>query len=254
MSQNKINGFVIRTTRMTESSRVVTLFTREFGKVKAVAKGVGKPKSKMSGVIEMFNLIEGLLYKKENSDLGTLSSASVLNSYARISIEPKKFGFGSAWCEVLDRTSFPDHPRPLTFELTKELLKSLDTISPDNAGLLFWSGLYKMLLIEGYSPRLEGCISCGNGEFTDIIDISFERGGLLCSKCANNDEASKRITKDALALMRNMGSVEFERLTELNLSKKTGREAADIILSLASYHLGLPRNLKSFKFLDSIAD
>ena len=237
---------------MTESSRVVTLFTQEFGKVKAVARGVGKPKSKMSGVIEMFNLIEGLLYKKENVELGTLGTASVLNSFPRISIEPKKFGFGSAWCEVLDKTSFPDHPRSMTFELTNDLLKTFNTIIPENAGLIFWSGLYKMLLIEGYSPRLDGCISCGNGEFNNVIEISFERGGLICKKCGKAEEASRKISADALDLIKNMNNLEFEQLIELNTSPKTGKEAADIILSLASYHLGLPRNLKSFKFLDTI--
>ena len=69
MSRFKINGFVLRTTRLTESSRVVTLFTSEIGKVKAVAKGVGRPKSKMSGAIGLFNLIEGIVYKKETSDI-----------------------------------------------------------------------------------------------------------------------------------------------------------------------------------------
>ncbi len=103
MSRFKIEAFVIRTTRMAESSRVVTLYSREVGKVKAVAKGVGRPKSKMAGSIELFNLIEGVLYKKETSDLGTLSSASVLQDFKEMVADSRKFGFGSAWCGILDK-------------------------------------------------------------------------------------------------------------------------------------------------------
>jgi len=252
MSRFKIEAFVIRATRMAESSRVVTLFSNEMGKVKAVAKGVGRPKSKMSGAIELFNLIEGILYKKETSDLGTLGSAAVLEQYSKITADPRKFGFGSAWCEVLDKTSHPEHPRPKTYTLTGDLLAALVSCESTNSGLVFWSGLVKLLGFEGYAPRLDKCLSCGKQRLGEKISISLGRGGLICGNCIGHDEHSREISSASLALLRQMEIVSLSEISKTAHDKKTGRDAAEVIISFASYHLGLPRQLKSFKFLESL--
>ena len=252
MSRFKIEAFVIRATRMSESSRVVTLFSNEMGKVKAVAKGVGRPKSKMSGTIELFNLIEGILYKKETSELGTLGSAAVLEQYSKITADTRKFGFGSAWCEVLDKTSVLELPRQKAFALTGDLLAVMVASGSEAAGLVFWSGLVKLLGIEGYAPRLDKCLSCGKKNLGEKAFISLGRGGTVCAKCVGDDEYIVEISSHALALLRRMESVPLADLSKETHDKKAGKEAAEVIISFASYHLGLPRNLKSFKFLESL--
>ena len=161
MGRYKVRAFVIRATRMTESSRVVTLFTEEFGKVKVVAKGVDRPKSKFAGTVDLFNLLEAVIYKKETTELGTLSDASVIDSYPQIAADSRKFGFASAWCEILDKTSHLDHPRPETFNLTENYFRNLSGSKSENAGLLFWTALFKMLVFEGYAPEMERCAVCG---------------------------------------------------------------------------------------------
>jgi len=252
MSRFKIEAFVIRATRMAESSRVVTLFSREIGKVKAVAKGVGKPKSKMSGVIELFNRIEGDLYKKETSELGTLGSAAVLDEYSRITSDPRKFGFGSAWCEVIDKTSHPEDPRIRAYELTGEIFHAFTLSDSQHCGLIFWSGLIRLLGIEGYSPRLDKCLSCGKQELGGKILISLERGGTVCSSCSGNNDHSMSISSESLMLLRQMESVPIHDIAKLPYSQKAGKESAEVIISFASYHLGLRRDLRSFKFLESL--
>jgi DNA repair protein RecO (recombination protein O) len=254
MGRYKINAFVIRATRLTESSRVVTLFTEEFGKVKAVAKGVDRPKSKLAGMIELFGLIEAVLYKKESSELGTLSDASLIDGYPGIAENPRKFGFGSAWCEILDRTSHPDHPRPETFGLTEEYFRVLDGLKPERSGLLFWTALYRLLIIEGYAPETGKCASCGKTDFKAQITISLKRGGLVCGKCRDNDETVMRLSSKSLDLLRKMNSESIGDMAEESIDERAGKNAAEVILAFASYHLGLPRNLKSFKFLETLAD
>ncbi|UCE66513.1 MAG: DNA repair protein RecO [Candidatus Zixiibacteriota bacterium] len=254
MGRYKINAFVIRATRLTESSRVVTLFTKEFGKVKAVAKGVDRPKSKLGGVIELFNLIEAVLYKKETSELGTLSDASVIDVYPGSSEEPRRYGFGSAWSEILDKTSHPDHPRPKTFGLTEEYFRILNRSKLEKSGLLFWTALYKLLILEGYAPEIHKCASCGKTDFKANIIVSWKRGGLICGKCRDNDDTIMKLSSKSLDLLRKMSSDSLEDMTEVSIDEKTGKNAAEVILAFASYHLGLPRNLKSFKFLETLAD
>lgn len=254
MSRFKIEAFVIRTTRMAESSRVVTLYSREVGKVKAVAKGVGRPKSKMSGSIELFNLIEGVLYKKETADLGTLSSASVLQDFKEMVADSRKFGFGSAWCEILDKTSHAEEAQPKTFALTLDYLETLNESKPDICGLLFWSGMIKLLEIEGYAPRLDRCVSCRMDKVSGKLMVSLSRGGLVCTKCAESGELIIALSEKVLALLRRMESESLSEISQMTHDKKIGKEAAEVIMAFATYHLGLPRNLKSFKFLESLGD
>ncbi len=254
MSRFKIEAFVIRTTRMAESSRVVTLYSREVGKVKAVAKGVGRPKSKMSGSIGLFNLIEGVLYKKETSDLGTLGSASVLQDFKEIAADPRKFGFASAWCEILDKTSHAEESQPKTFTLTLDYLETLNQSNPEACGLLFWSGVVKLLEIEGYAPRLDKCVSCRMDKVSGRLMVSLSRGGLVCAKCADADELIIDLSDNVLALLRRMESEPLSKISQMSHDKRTGKKAAEVIMAFATYHLGLPRNLKSFKFLESLGD
>jgi DNA repair protein RecO (recombination protein O) len=253
MSRFKIEAFVIRTTRMTESSRVVTLFSDSMGLVKGVAKGVGRPKSKMSGVFELFNLIEAMLYKKETAELGTIGSAAVLDSYNGLTKEARKFGFGSAWCEILMKTLAPEEARPKLYGLTSELFKTMAESDEGKAGPIFWGGLVKLLGIEGYAPRLEKCISCGRDVGTRFM-VSLSRGGLICGRCATEDEPVMALTPKTLDMIRRMEKEPLASLAAGDLEKKAGREAAEVIMAFANYHLGLPRNLKSFKFLEHLAD
>lgn len=254
MSRYKIEAFVIRTNRITESSRVLTLYSREMGKVKCVAKGVGRPKSKLGGKVELFNLIEGDLYKKETTELGVLSGAGLLEDFKGISEDARKYGFASAWCEVLDRTSHSEEPHPETFELTFNYFTALQSAKTESAGLLFWGALLKFLTLEGYGPVLDACISCGKPVAQDKLMITLQRGGLIGHECVELDEPVVSITSEALELLRAMMELPLSKLAEIVIDRRTGKQVAEVILSLASYHLGLPRNLKSFRFLEDLTD
>jgi DNA repair protein RecO (recombination protein O) len=254
MSRFTINAFVIRSIRVTESSRMLTLFSREMGKVKGVAKGAGRPKSKLGGKIELFNLIEGDLYKKETSELGVLSGAALIDDFKGLSNDPRKFGFASAWCEVLDKMTQLEEPHIETFELTHDYFRTLQKITSQSSGLIFWSVIMKLLVLEGYGPGLERCSSCGKEIDSDKAMLSLQRGGLICSDCVEYDEPVVTVTRDILGLLKLMESAQLLEIAEQTIETRKGRQAAEVILSLASYHLGLPRNLKSFKFLENLTD
>ena len=254
MGRYKIEAFVIRANKFTESSRVLTLYSREMGKIKGVAKGVGRPKSKLGGKVELLNLIEGDFYKKETSELGVLSGAGLLEDFKGISDDARKFGFASAWCEVLDRTSHSEEPHPETFQLTFDCFKALQQAGTGSAGLLFWAALLKFLSLEGYSPSLDSCVSCGKPAQKDKLMISLQRGGLICGDCVELEEPVVSITPMALDLLRLMDSAPLSDLAQIPIDNRTGKMVAEVILSLAAYHLGLPRNLRSFKFLEDLMD
>ena len=235
-------------------------FSREFGKVKGVAKGIGQPKSKLGGKIELFNLIEGDYYKKETSELGIISSAHLLEDFRSITSTPRKFGFASAWCEILDKISHSEQPHPETFELTFDYFKALEKSEVTSSGPLFWSALLRLLAIEGCAPQVEACISCGNQPAPVTagnparLTVSVERGGLICGDCINPEEPTISISHESWKILAAMTNDDFGQISKMTISPRAGQQAADLIISFASYHLGLPRNLKSFKFLENLGE
>jgi len=239
---------------MAESSRLITLFSRQMGKVKGVAKGVGRPKSRLGGKVELFNLIEADFYKKETTELGIISGAHLINDFHGISDEPRRFGFASAWCEVLDKGSHPEEPHPDVFDLTHDFLDKLRAARPEATGLLFWSALFKFITISGYAPGLEACVSCGAEIKTEKMMLSLQRGGLICPKCVEPDEPIMPVTQETIDLLNQMLASPLSQLSELSIKPKTGKRAAEVVLSLGAYHIGLPRNLKSFKFLENLTE
>ena len=124
----------------------------------------------------------------------------------------------------------------------------------EKAGLLFWSGLFKILIIEGYAPGLDNCMSCGKSPTKAGVFISLKRGGLVCGQCSANDDTTIGLTGPALDLLRKMGPETLTGIADLSIEKNTGKNGAEVILAFATYHLGLPRNLKSFKFLETLSD
>jgi DNA repair protein RecO (recombination protein O) len=224
------------------------------GKVKGVAKGVGRPKSKLGGKVELFNLIEADFYKKEASDLGFLSGAHLLDDFKGISDEPRRFGFASAWCEALDKASHPEEPHPDIFDLTYDFFDKLRSAPAQAAGLLFWSALFKFITISGYAPGLEACVSCGEAIASEKLMLSLDRGGLVCPKCAQPDEPIMLITRETLELLNQMLALPLSQLSQTEVNPKSGRQAAEVVLSLGAYHIGLPRNLKSFKFIEKLTE
>jgi DNA repair protein RecO (recombination protein O) len=252
VSRFKIEAFIIRSSKLSEASRILTFFSRETGKIKGVAKGVGRPKSKLGGTVELFNQIEGNLYKKETSELGLLSDAALLDDFRGISGDPRKYGFAAAWCEVLDKTLPMEEPRPETYILTHEYFQTLHAVKSESSGLLFWSAMMKFISYEGYTPNFDECVCCGNVITSEKKMVSLERGGLVCHECVEVDEPVILVPETVLGLLRRMMSETLTQISEIPIDNKIGKKAAEVILALASYHMNLPRNLKSFKFIENL--
>jgi DNA repair protein RecO len=109
-----------------------------------------------------------------------------------------------------------------------------------------------MLVFEGYAPEIEKCAACGKSDTGTGAMISLSRGGLICKKCSGGDGTLMRLSSDSLDLLRKMASENIEDIVGESFNGKAGKKAAEVILAFASYHLGLPRNLKSFKFLETL--
>ncbi len=252
MSKAQFNGYVIRGISTGETSRIVTLFTLEYGKIRCMAKGVKKSATKEGGALELFSFLKGTIYKKENVELGTISSFDIIDSHSEITVEPFKYGYCSALCEIIDKSLNIDQPQPEIFDTIGSYFKYIHKADRQYAPPLFWSAFIKVIRLLGYEPELYECVICGKKNPGRAAFYSPEKGGIICSKDVSADEHYGKISAKGLRTLQYFLAKPFSDLVDVKYSNSILKEVAHFVFTFAEYHIGLRRDLKSFKFLSQL--
>lgn len=172
------DAIVIRSREYGESDRILTVFSRENGKIQVIAKGVRKPKSRQRGGTQMFTYADFLLYRGRSLD--TVSQVSPKESFAHLWDDLDRTMAATGIAELLDVSVLTGQPHPELFTLTLTCLFLLAYYDP----LLVLSAYaLRLMTILGYSPVLEECAECGAGVEGDRLYFSPPAGGILCDRC-----------------------------------------------------------------------
>jgi DNA repair protein RecO (recombination protein O) len=173
MSLYRDEAIVIRTYKLGEADRIVVLFTREHGKVRAVAKGVRKTTSRFGGRLEPTRHIALQLY--EGRELDTVTQVESLDTFSAIRDDLDRIGHALAMLEAVEQITQDREPNRRVFELLVGALRTLDAQPhPLVVPAFFW----KLLAAEGFRPMVEACVMCG--EEDGLCAFDAEEGGLLC--------------------------------------------------------------------------
>ncbi len=249
MSRFWIRGIVIRAFSTGESSRILTIFSAQAGKIKCIARGAKKFQKKSGGPPGLFSLIDCQIYARENSELGTLSGYDAIHDYGFIAAEPEKFGYASAICEIIDKGTQINQPISGLFELLIDFLSVAGKSPPEVMKILFYCFFLKYLAILGYNPELNVCSVCGKENRGRSAYYLPKVGGIICTKDLAKDEKAPRLSAAALAALKSMAGLPLEKITDMKLDADTSRECEQFLFSFADYHIGLRPNLKSLRFL-----
>jgi len=149
MDTERAEAIVLRCQPVTESSLIVTWFTREFGKLKTLAKGARRPKSPMRGQIDLFYQNEILFLRSRRSDLHLLHECFLENPRAALRSSVPALAAASYAGELVDLITAPEDPAPVVFELLAVTLDALNTAAAPV--LLLWFEL-QLLRNAGWTP------------------------------------------------------------------------------------------------------
>ncbi|MGD6940871.1 DNA repair protein RecO [Cytobacillus gottheilii] len=240
----KCEGIVIRTANYGESNKIVTLYTREWGKVGMMARGAKKPNSRLSAVTQPFTY--GYFLMQRGSGLGTMQQGEMISSMRSIKEDIFLTAYAAYIVELLDRSVEDRKPNPFLFEL---LFQSLNLINegydPDIIMNIFEM---KMLNTLGLYPVLNQCAVCGStdGHFS----FSIREGGLICHRCLEKDPYHYKLSPAAVRLLRLFYYFDLSRLGDISVKEETKAELKKIITAYYDENSGL--NLKSKKFLNQM--
>jgi len=192
----KALALVLRTTDWSETSRIATLWTREFGKVRALAKGGRRLKSAFESALDLLTLCRIVFVRKSSGSLDLLTEAQVTERFPRLRQDLPALYAAYYVAELLSDWTQEYDPHPTLFDEAVGTLRELG--SPEVATGPRAARFEMVLLRElGYSPALDECASCG-GQLADAEAVfSPAAGGLLCSACAA--KARDGITMSAAA-------------------------------------------------------
>lgn len=226
----KDEGIVLKTIKLGEADRIVTLYTRENGKVRAVAKGIRKTKSRFGARLEPFTHVQLLIYKGRNLD--TITSVDIIEAFEPLRRDYLRLTSASALVDIVEKITPDREAAPTVYSLLCQGLAAL----ADGGGAPVVPGfLVKLLSLSGYHPSLSVCAGCGDAEQLGAFSAAF--GGVVCRGCWSQDRDAERLTYDHVALMATLLSSDLghERADE-----RLTFEVTQVLRRYAEYHLERP--------------
>ncbi|MDA3792288.1 MAG: DNA repair protein RecO [Elusimicrobia bacterium] len=240
MYLKRTEGIVIKSYDFGEGHRVVVIFTHRLGKVRAVAKGSRKTKSKFGASLEPLTVNEFMLYRKPGSELAIITGADTLLSNLNLREDMKTYYYCALMLECMDILNTDDDPHPVIYNLFKGAL--LDIKQGGSLPSITWLFIFRLLKQAGYRLDFFECGKCSTKNFKNP-HFAPEEGSVYCSGCLSKRDLSWPVSGEALLSIKKLDS-------DYKLDKKSQSEIGNIIQKFIKYEFG--KNLKSMKFLDRI--
>lgn len=184
------DGIVLRTHKLGEADRIVSVLTRQHGKVRAVAKGVRKTKSKFGARLEPPTHLQLQFY--EGRELDIVTQAETIDHFRAIRDDLDRLTRAVSMLEAADQLSLERQPNPAMYQMLVGALRAL----AGSSGPLVVAGFYfKVLALEGYGAVVDACVECHRPD--DLVSFDLDAGGIRCGE----HRRGPHITPEALALV-----------------------------------------------------
>jgi len=236
-----VEAIVLRTDDFGDANRVVTLFTREFGKLEANAYGCRRSRSPLSGALQMFNHISANLSRGAKVD--TIRDADIINFYGALTADLERLGYASLFFEVVNRMTFPRQSELETFNLLKKSLPVLNSRNPKIAALI---GICQFLETTGEQLNFSRCVRCGEEIFGDAA-ISLLEGGAICMNCVDAAQDCRPYPDALRRTFETILSFDWRDGTKLSFNSRQLHAAENFLFDYL--HTLLGGNLKSEEFI-----
>jgi DNA repair protein RecO (recombination protein O) len=179
MALGKSQAVVIGSFALGESDRVVTFFSREYGKVRGVARAARRPRSRFTGALELFTVGELVFFDTGRSDLLRIDHFDVVRPLARLRDDLERLGHASWIVECVNRLTEERDPHAALYALLARGLRSMEIAPAGRVALAF---VARCVDVTGHRPRLDVCVECGRR--APFPRARLGEGGLVCEACA----------------------------------------------------------------------
>jgi len=244
----RAEGVVLRRRELGEADRLITLYTREHGRLRAVAKGIRRPRSRKSGHLELLARVMVLLAR--GRELDVITQAEAIQLYPRLREDLVLVAKGSYLAELVDGFAPEGEAHPGLYDLLAESLERLDQGLDAHAVVRHFE--LRLLDLMGYRPELFRCVGCGEAVRPQAQFFKLSQGGVLCQECGRGDREARPISLSALKVLRHFQRSGFEAVEGIHIRPQVQDELDHLMEGFLSYLL--ERGLRSPGFLRKVRE
>jgi DNA repair protein RecO (recombination protein O) len=245
----KTEAIVLRSMDLGEADRVLTVLTPRLGKLRVIAKGIRRPRSRLGGGLEPFSDVHLVLAIGRTFDVVTQAALED----PHLGLRDDLHSTAAAWylVELVDRFCEGSAESHAAFELLAQGLAALDAAPADVSRdvVARWFELH-LLDVMGFRPELGQCLDCGAAIEPDGNAYSPEAGGVIGHECADRALGARPLSPDALMVLRHLQRSSLVEILRLRLPVGTQREVERLLHATVS--AVLERELRTRDFLDEV--
>jgi len=245
---NKTEAIVLGQRDFGEADKVVTLYTKDFGKLRAVAKGVRRIKSRFGSSMELFSQSHLMLYMQRKRDLYIVTGSNIIRTHKELRENFDSFVTGSCIVELVDKLTEQEEPNLYLFSL---ILDAFHQIPEQDREIILAIFVIKVLANSGYKLNLEKCVACGKPiPLIEQKKLSVQQGGLLCSRCQSRDLQAVDVSSLVLEYLKKFEIVNLAKIGRIDLEPSVKDELKRIVHFYLSHYL--PGGLRTEEFMEKL--
>jgi DNA repair protein RecO (recombination protein O) len=224
-------GVVLRTIKLGETDRIVTILTRGHGRIRGVAKGVRKPGSRFGARLEPTSHVALQCYR--GRELDVITQVETIDANRALREHYGCLTHSVSMLEAVDQVAPEREPNPALYRMLTSALQTLAREpSPVVSAAFFW----KLLSLEGFHPMLDECARCGEelAETAGHATFDLEDGGVLCPRCGG--AGGRRVSSDALAVVARIVGGEVRGVLDRPPSDEVLRDVERLGVAALEHH------------------
>ncbi len=248
MPIQKTEGVLLKKRDLRQTSLIVTFFTKDFGKIHGVIKGVRGERASSQGIPQLFSLNQIVFYDKRKSDLFIVSQCDLKDFFSKIRHDFDKITTAMYLIDLVDNFSEPQEPNPALFSLLNECLRLLSgDSSPKRVARIFE---IKLLELLGLMPIMDMCSICGKDINKEVYFSNFS-GGTLDKECSIKAKNAIKVLPGTIQFISHISRLGLDRVSRIKVSSDVGKELEKLLRSFIDFQLNKP--LRSVEFIRKVS-
>ena len=241
METINVEGVILNTTNFGNSNRVVTIYTKELGKLEVNAYSCRKARSSLSGAIQTFNHICAEISQGKNVD--NIRDADVINFFPNLTADIDRLSYASIFFEVVNKMTLPKICEVEVYNLLIQALPLLDKKNPQVAALI---SITKFMELTGFQLNFLNCVRCGK-KISGAASLCLDEGGAVCESCTHGAVKGYSYPENLRETFENFLHYDFQTTEKINFSSRQIQTAEKILFQYVQNILG--QELRSIIFL-----
>lgn len=244
MSLLSTPAVVLSSMKLGEADKLVTFFTAKRGKLKGVAKGARRMKSRFGASLEPFTHCNLVVFEKPGDKLARINQSDIVHSFQKLRENWREIYLASHMVQLVQRMTPEAEPNLSIYRLLLEGLSFLENGSDRQLSAVLF--VIRLIAYSGYQPRWDRCLKCHRPLVDPTIYFSPASGGTVCLKCAEGMERLASISQGTLAFLRASQKMNYSVAHRLKLSSSMKTEIETLFGDHLTYITGSPfRNFVS---------